>query len=230
MHGHNIVHRDIKPDNVLIEKTPEGDLLKILIIDLGTARRFAKKHEKSASVRGTPFFMAPEMKENHDWELEKLDVYSVGRTVLVTTLGYNPLGKGDWEKLWDDKQVFERFGNKALVQVADKMIAKEPSVRCSLPDALTSVAKACPAECSDRITVLQHTELKKAMLSILKQEKMSWVTEYLEHKDNSSAISADAVIAAKQQLLQAQRSLDAALIGEEPPVIAAVVSGVDTLD
>ena len=65
LHACGVVHRDIKPGNVIIEQKPDGDVLKLL--DLGIAK-VLPGHEISSNgprthpefVLGTPRYMAPE--------------------------------------------------------------------------------------------------------------------------------------------------------------------------
>jgi len=67
----NIVHRDLKPHNILINKN-----LEIKLCDFGFAREF-KDTLLTETVCGSPLYMAPEILNNHKYNL-KSDIWSLG--------------------------------------------------------------------------------------------------------------------------------------------------------
>ena len=67
----NIVHRDLKPHNILINKD-----LTIKLCDFGFAKEF-KDTLMSNTVCGSPLYMAPEILQNHTYNL-KSDIWSLG--------------------------------------------------------------------------------------------------------------------------------------------------------
>ena len=73
LHGHNLVHRDLKSGNVLI-----SDEMMLKVCDFGTAREVVDKCEQS-TVRGTYRWMAPEIMKEDDAIINKMcDVFSYG--------------------------------------------------------------------------------------------------------------------------------------------------------
>lgn len=73
LHGHHIVHRDLKSGNVLISED-----MTLKVCDFGTARAVVDKCEQS-TVRGTYRWMAPEIMREDDAVIDKMcDVFSYG--------------------------------------------------------------------------------------------------------------------------------------------------------
>ena len=73
LHGHHIVHRDLKSANVLISED-----MTLKVCDFGTARAVVDTCEQS-TVRGTYRWMAPEIMKEDDAIINKMcDVYSYG--------------------------------------------------------------------------------------------------------------------------------------------------------
>ncbi|MBI3823180.1 MAG: protein kinase, partial [Planctomycetes bacterium] len=83
-HEAGIIHRDVKPSNLLLD---ERGTVKVL--DLGLAR-FLCQPEISASVAGTVAFMAPELFEPGRLADERSDIYSLGCTLYVLLTGRVP--------------------------------------------------------------------------------------------------------------------------------------------
>ncbi len=79
-HRMEIVHRDIKPDNVLIEKHTQ----RPLITDFGVAKVLRSDDEKRPMVQGTPVYMPPEQILGRGVD-GRSDIYAVG-TMLFKML------------------------------------------------------------------------------------------------------------------------------------------------
>ncbi|XP_059448205.1 serine/threonine-protein kinase STY13-like [Corylus avellana] len=72
LHSMKVVHRDIKTENMLLDKN-----LTLKITDFGVARFQAMNPNEMTGNTGTPGYMAPEVMENEPYD-RKCDVYSFG--------------------------------------------------------------------------------------------------------------------------------------------------------
>lgn len=86
-HKHNIVHRDIKPQNIIISK--EG---KVKVTDFGIARA-ASSNTINSSVMGSVHYISPEQARG-GYSDEKSDIYSFGITLFEMLTGKVPF-EGD---------------------------------------------------------------------------------------------------------------------------------------
>lgn len=91
MNAMGYIHKDIKPDNILVNSL--GDTK---IIDFAIAKKIVKKKgflaklfKRKGKVQGTPSFMSPEQIKNEDLD-GRADIYSYGCTLYELTTGRPP--------------------------------------------------------------------------------------------------------------------------------------------
>ena len=83
-HNHHIIHRDIKPQNIIISK--DG---KVKVTDFGIARATTSTQTISTSVMGSVHYTSPEQARGGVVD-EKSDIYSIGITLYEMVTGHVP--------------------------------------------------------------------------------------------------------------------------------------------
>jgi len=87
-HENKVVHRDLKPDNVLV-----GELGEVQICDWGIARQMDIDAAAAGSIVGTPAYMSPEQAAGRDGEVDgRADIYSLGVMLYETLTLRRPYG------------------------------------------------------------------------------------------------------------------------------------------
>jgi serine/threonine protein kinase len=142
-HAHEIglIHRDIKPGNILIDRS---GVVKIL--DMGLARFFndeddvlTKKYDEN--VLGTADYLAPEQAlDSHSVDI-RADIYSLGATFyyLLTGSALFPEGSVAQKLIWHQTRQPRPLRSlrpevpEEIVAIVDRMMAKEPAKRYQTP-------------------------------------------------------------------------------------------------
>jgi hypothetical protein len=97
-HRHGLVHRDLKPHNVMLQRTRTGLVPKVL--DFGLAKvlgdRSAPGHEtRTGATLGTPFYMAPEQVRDSKHVDPRADVWAIGCILYELLAGTRPFARAD---------------------------------------------------------------------------------------------------------------------------------------
>ena len=85
VHARQLLHRDIKPDNIML--TPEG---RTVLIDFGSARTFQSGQTGSHTLILTPGYAAPEQYSTSARSGPYTDIFSLGATLYHALLGHPP--------------------------------------------------------------------------------------------------------------------------------------------
>lgn len=94
-HSMGIIHRDVKPDNIII--TPDRESAYLVDFGIALSADEAKKLTKSGFAVGTPGYMSPEQQAGEDVD-RKTDIYSLAVT-LYEALAGKAIPVGDYEEL-----------------------------------------------------------------------------------------------------------------------------------
>ncbi len=140
-HQQGLVHRDIKPGNILVDR---GGTVKIL--DMGLARFFHDEEDNltrkyDENVLGTADYLAPEQAEDSHGVDIRADIYSLGLTFYFLLTGRPPYGEGTpaqkliWQRTRQLRPVNAVRPDVPadLAAVVGRMIAKGPADRYQTP-------------------------------------------------------------------------------------------------
>ncbi|UJR16149.1 hypothetical protein I4U23_003060 [Adineta vaga] len=152
IHERNILHRDLKTQNVFLTK---NDIVKVG--DLGIARVLDSARDLATTVIGTPYYMSPEILLNKPYG-QKTDIWSLGCCVYEMITYEHP------------------FNAKDMPALISKIISNETpqiSQRYSQPlrDIIVSLLKKSPDERPTAKVLLQNSYIKQHILRLLEKTK-----------------------------------------------------------
>ena len=130
IHTRRIVHRDVKPANILVGEK------QCLLIDFGVAR-VPQFHDLEGRFFGTPAYASPEVLEDDAFVDGRADVYSLGITAFSCLTGMIPLLGEDTEKTWvrhiledgPDPRNYNARISRGLAEVVVRATKRHPSDR-----------------------------------------------------------------------------------------------------
>jgi serine/threonine protein kinase len=129
VHANGILHRDLKPDNVILR--PDG---VPVLLDFGLARdASAQQLTRTGVVVGTPAYMSPEQAEGARAVMldARTDVYSLGALLFFLLAGTAP------------------FEGATITQLIYAVLQKEPTWPADAPAALVAIGKKAMAKARD---------------------------------------------------------------------------------
>jgi hypothetical protein len=147
-HAHGLVHRDVKPSNLMAH--PDGAGERVVVLDFGLAKAAAApadaKLTRDGSAVGTPLYMPPEQWADAAAADARSDVYALGATLFHLIAGRPPFDHSTAGLLL--AHVRERPARldavrpgvpRGLADLVERMLAKDPAAR---PQTMAEVAAA----------------------------------------------------------------------------------------
>src|SRR6195952_396804 len=131
VHAQGVVHRDIKPDNLLLT---EDNVLKV--VDFGVSEMFEKSSEMmTAKSAGSPAFLPPELcvAKHGDISGKAADIWSMGVSLYCLRFGRIPFERTGVLELYDaiknDKIDWESENHPEFCDLIRRLLEKDPKKR-----------------------------------------------------------------------------------------------------
>ena len=153
-HGLGIIHRDVKPQNIMVDRRGQ-----VKLTDLGLARANRGKSTDKGPIMGTPYYMAPEIARERRYD-QRSDLYSLGASLYHMVTGRVPfdgpdsisvIGKHVKEPLTSPRKIDPGIPAK-VSELIELLMAKNPGLR---PSSAGDVASRIEG-------ILQQKELRSA--------------------------------------------------------------------
>ena len=150
-HRNNLVHRDVKPDNIIITKDGVAKLC-----DLGLAR--TEQHEGEEPTRmGTAAYISPEQARGDTDVTERTDLYSLGATLFHMLTGREPFEAADVsavlaKHLTEEAPSVRRFDptvSERTDLLVRTLMAKDPADRIETAHDLIGDVETAMNECKN---------------------------------------------------------------------------------
>ncbi len=138
IHGQQIIHRDLKFDNIMISRMRDGRI-HVQLLDFGVAKLLSRDINltEGGQVAGTPGIVAPELVDGEEPSVES-DLYSMGVLIFTTLAGRAPFSaENDLELMRAHKveplpNLREMVGQRVPEEIVDltmELLAKDRSLR-----------------------------------------------------------------------------------------------------
>ena len=164
-HQKGIIHRDIKPNNVLVAEYDNHAVPKV--IDFGVAKATAQRltertmFTEFGQVLGTMEYMSPEQSKFNQLDIDtRSDIYSLGVLLYELLAGSTPLEKNRLRSAAFDE----------ILRIIREEDPPKPSTRLSASQSLPSIAANRSAE-PKRLTGLVNGELDAIVMKCLEKER-----------------------------------------------------------
>lgn len=188
-HRNNVIHRDIKPDNILLDE--DGN---VKILDFGIAQFYEdhnKTHDRTCAgmVMGTYNYMSPEQRESSDNVSAQSDLYSVG--VVMYNLFTDKLPNGRFKDPAELNQEISPELNDLILNCLETDPAKRPGSAEHLKNQLLAISQGAHINEEQKQRAEQGiTKIKSRfmLLDVLREDRFGAVYLYQQKEKGNLLI------------------------------------------
>lgn len=134
LHSHRILHRDLKPQNILLDKNQ-----KAILCDFGLARNMTMGTHVLTSIKGTPLYMAPELMAEKPYD-HQADLWSLGCIIYEALTGQPPFSANSilhlLRQMKQEDVKWPSFPTDVCISFLQGLLEKDPALRMIWPDIL----------------------------------------------------------------------------------------------
>ena len=147
VHSKSCVHRDLKLENILLDKNED-----VKLVDFGFTREYSGSTSYLQTWCGTMCYSAPEMIKGEKYAGEKVDVWSLGIILYALLCGELPFDEEDESatriQILKEEPKYSDYVPEMAKDLIKKMLSKRPILRPCLADILKDpwLAEHAPAQ------------------------------------------------------------------------------------
>jgi serine/threonine-protein kinase len=143
-HSHHVIHRDLKPDNIFLCRSSDGEPREPRVLDFGISKVGSGGDDqlsltRSGAVMGTPYYMSPEQVRGANQVDERGDIYAFGVILYEMLTGQRPFDAETYNQLilkiaTEDPAPMTELNphvDRRLVAVVERAMARDPAMRYS---------------------------------------------------------------------------------------------------
>ena len=147
-HSGGYIHRDVKPEHILLSRTTRGEL-KVHLLDFGVCSSAtapaAEKHREAGRVFGTPSYVSPEQASGEVSIDGRADLYGLGVVMFEALVGHVPFAASSVAKLLlriirdDAPRISDLVGglDPGLDDIVSRLLKRDPEQRMPSARALS---------------------------------------------------------------------------------------------